>query len=67
MWEYKRINLYSKTPDEVMQIINELGEEGWEIIHYDEKGADSITEIKEASYFIIMKRLKPKDIKKQIL
>ena len=56
MWEYKRIKRTGNEPEEIIQMLNELGQEGWEVIQYEEEGV-TFSRNKNASYLIILKRL----------
>ena len=37
MWEYDRISFEAKTILQIVDNLNKLGAENWEIIYYDEK------------------------------
>lgn len=67
MWEYKRLTFCCRTPDEIIQILNELGKEGWEVIQYVEEGTAFACKKKDTSYFMFLKRMKPLKSEKQFL
>jgi hypothetical protein len=37
MWEYNRFEIKHKSVTELINELNKLGTENWEIIHYEEK------------------------------
>ena len=41
MWEYKRIDVKYKNTSEIDKVLKECGEDGWEIVMYDEAQAES--------------------------
>ncbi len=55
MWEYKRVKQTGKTPEEIIQILNELGQERWEVIQYEEEGI-TFTRNRDSSFLAILKR-----------
>jgi len=58
MWEYKRFTPCCIKPSEVIEELNKLGEDNWEVIYYVEKNTALINKVSDASYIIILKRKK---------
>lgn len=56
MWEYKRLVTCCQTPDKIIQMLNELGKEGWEVIQYVEENTATGHKDSDANYFILLKR-----------
>lgn len=57
MWEYCRFEFKTDTINELIIKLNKLGDENWEIIHYEEQKPKKFGEHYEI--IIILKRLKP--------
>lgn len=58
MWEYMRLTQCCQTPEEIIEKLNKLGAEGWEVIDYQEKNTRLSDKKKDSSYFILLKRKK---------
>ena len=56
-WEYDRIEIKFKLIKELVDELNKLGADGWEIIHYEEKKPKKFGDNYEV--IIIVKQLKP--------
>ena len=57
MWEYDRKIIEFKTVKELLDELNTLGADSWEIINYEETKPKKFGEKRES--IIIVKRLKP--------
>lgn len=53
MWEYKSDWLTYKSHPELIEKLNELGKDGWELVYY---WAGDATALNEEHAFVIMKR-----------
>ena len=58
-WEYNRLKLTSKPPKEVFELLNKMGDEGWEVIQYIENNTELGHKKCDSSYLIVSKRIKP--------
>ena len=54
-WEYKRIKQYGQTQEEIKDLLNEMGKQGWEIIQYEEQGIH-FSRNKDSYFLVIFKR-----------
>lgn len=61
MWEYKRIEFSVSIYGEIEKILNENGQNNWEVIYYTEKKPNKFGD--DIELIVIYKRL----IKKEIL
>ena len=57
MWEYQRLVITKETAHEVFKRLNALGEEGWEMVYYDERNV-TFTPTNDTRYIIALKREK---------
>jgi hypothetical protein len=55
MWEYDRITIETITISKLVEYMNKIGKDGWEIIHYDEKKPDKFGSTYKIT--LIVKRL----------
>jgi hypothetical protein len=54
-WEYKRIKQSGYTQEEIIDLLNELGKQGWELIQYEEQGI-YFSRNKDSYFLAILKR-----------
>jgi len=58
MWEYNRIEISVGSKHEIVEELNNLGEEDWELIHYGENKPEKFGD--DWISVVIVKRLKNK-------
>jgi hypothetical protein len=56
MWEYNNETYTNKSKTEIIQILNELGQLGWEIVQYNEENAKPTDKKQNSKYSVFMKR-----------
>ena len=65
MWEYNRIVIQYKNSTDLIEKLNILGNDNWEIISFDDKPPKKYGDFSEC--VILFKRIKNSDNKKMIL
>lgn len=56
MWEYMRIKRQCMPPEDFIDILNKLGNEGWEVIQYEEHNTAIGQKKNDAQYFAFLKK-----------
>lgn len=57
MWEYKRIDVKYKNTSEIDKVLKECGEDGWEIVKYEESKVEGYN-TRGGSVQLLFKRIK---------